>query len=107
MKFLDYCSGWLSSLIAKLKIKKNTKLVTNYLIEVSDISKGFDYCDCNIAFCPGYIEYSNYYGGSYVDFLKWTSQLARVSPAFETTIKVDTNSPQIDHKKKKYFNLSE
>ena len=107
MRFLDCCSGWLSSLITKLKIEKNTKLITNYLIGVSDISKGFDYCDCNTAFCLGYIRYSNYCGSSYVDFLKWISQLAWVSPAFETTIKVDTNSPQIDHEKKKYFNLSE
>ena len=107
MGFLDCCSGWLLSLITKSKIEKNTKLIANYFVGVSDISKGFDYCDCNTAFCPSYIGYSNYCGGSYVDFLKQTSQLARVSPAFKTTIKVDTNSPQIDHKNKKYFNLSE
>ena len=107
MGFLDCCSGWLPSLITKSKIEKNTKLVANYLVGVSDVSKGFDYFDCNTAFCPGYVGYSNYCGGSYVDFLKRTSWLARVSPAFKTTIKVDTNSPQIDHEKKKYFNLSE
>ena len=107
IRFLDCCSGWFSSLITKSKIEKNTKLVANYLIGVSDISKGFDYFDCNTAFCPGCVKYSNYCGGSYVDFLKWMSWLAQVSPTFETTIKVDTNSPQIDHKKKKYFNLSE
>ena len=72
IRFLDCCSGWLLSLITKLKIKKNTKLIANYLIGVSNVSKGFDYCDCNAAFCPDYIKYSNYCGGSYVDFLKQT-----------------------------------
>ena len=105
MGFLDCCSGWLSSLITKSKIKKNTKLIANYLIEVSDVSKRFNYCDCNTAFCSGYIEYSNYCSGSYVDFLKQTSQLAQVSPTFKTAIKVNTNSPQIDHKKKNISTL--
>ena len=86
---------------------KNIKLIVNYFIEISNISKGFDYFDYNTAFCSGYIKYSNYCGSSYVDFLKQTLWLAWVSPTFKTTIKVNTNSPQIDYKKKKYFNLSE
>ena len=68
MEFLDYCSGWLFSLITKSKIEKNTKLIVNYFIEVFNISKGFDYCNCNTAFCLSYIEYLNYCSSSYIDF---------------------------------------
>ena len=93
LEFLDCCSSWLFSLITKSKIEKNTKLIINYFIRVSDIFKRFDYYNCNTAFYSSYIKYSNYCGGSYVDFLKQTLQLAQVSPAFKTTIKVDTNSP--------------
>ena len=83
LRFLDCCSGWLLSLITKSKIEKNTKLIANYLIEVFDISKEFNYFDCNTAFCPGYIGYSNYCGGSYMDFLKQTSWLAWVFPTLK------------------------
>ena len=84
MEFLDCCSGWLFSLITKSKSEKNIKLI-NYFIGISDISKRFDYYDCNAAFCLSYIEYSNYCGGSYVDFLKQMSWLVQVSPAFKTS----------------------